>query len=120
VNYFIDTCADQVTYMGGLLEPSGFLERLRTFVHVEASRKTLDSKAYDLLARIFTEGEITKSAVPGVLGVSERHARRIIEPLLARGLMVSESKFAPYRLAFPLAEVELLFPRLFAPDPPRP
>ena len=45
MNYFIDTCADQVTYMGGLLEPTGFLERLRTFVQVEAGRKTHQFRA---------------------------------------------------------------------------
>jgi Fic family protein len=126
VDYFIDTCADQVRYMGSLLEPAGFLERLRTFVQTEARRRKVDIKAYELLARIFTEGEIAKANAAAVLGVSDRHARRIVQPLLARGLVVSEGKFEGYRLAFPLAESDLLFPRLFTqaqdetPPPPPP
>ena len=67
----------------------------------------------DLLARLFIEGEATKSSVAGVLGVSDRHARRMIQPLLARGLIVSDGKFEAYRLAFPLVDSDLLFPRLF-------
>jgi Fic family protein len=115
VGYVIETCAGQVDYMAGLLEPAGFLERVRTFAQAEASRKRLDGKAYDLLARMLAEGQIARSAVPGVLGVSEHHASRVLEPLLARGLLVSESGFSPYRLAFPLAEAALLFPRLLPP-----
>ncbi len=112
--YFIDICMDQVTYMSSLLEPASFLDRLRLFMQTAASTRGLDIKAHDLLVRMFTEGEAAKSSVAGVLGVSDRHARRIIQPLLARGLVVSGGKFEAYRLAFPLAESELLFPRLFA------
>lgn len=123
VDYFIDTCVDQVSYMSSLLEPAGFLDRLRTFVQVEAGRRRLDVKAYNLLARMFTEGEAAKSHAAVLLGVSDRHARRIIQPLLVRGLIVSDGKFEAYRLAFPLAESDLLFPRLFTqiwdePSPP--
>lgn len=114
VDYFIDTCADQVGYMGTLLEPSNFLDRLRTFVQTEAGRNKVDSKAYELLARMFTEGEIAKANAAIILGVSDRQARRILKPLLDRGLVVSEGKFDAYKLAFPLAESDLLFPRLFA------
>jgi len=37
----------------------------------------------------------------------------MIQPLLARGLIVSDGKFEAYRLAFPLVDSDLLFPRLF-------
>lgn len=113
VDYFIDTCSDQVSYMGNLLEPSGFLDRLRTFAQTEARRDKVDGKVYELLARMFTEGEIAKANAAAVLGVSDRQARRILKPLLDRGLVVSGGKFDAYRLAFPLAESDLLFPRMF-------
>lgn len=99
--------------MGSLLEPSGFLDRLRAFVRVGAERGELDAKAYDLLARMFAEGATPKADVATIFGVSDRQARRTIQPLIARGLVISDGKFEPYRLAFPLAESDLLFPRLF-------
>jgi Fic family protein len=114
VDYFIDTCADQVMYMGNLLEPAGFLERLRMFVRTEAEQNKLDIKVYEVLARIFTEGEIAKANAAGLLRVSDRQSRRILKPLADRGLVVSGGKFDAYRLAFPLAESDLLFPRLFS------
>jgi Fic family protein len=113
VDYFIDTCADEISYMGNLLEPTGVLERLKTFVLTDAGRNKVDIKTYKLLARMFTEGEIPKAAAAAILGVSDRQARRILKPLLDRGLVVTAGKFDAYRLAFPLAESDLLFPRLF-------
>lgn len=115
ITLFIETCRDQVNFMGHLLEPGGFLDRLDTFVSAEAARTTLDRRVLPLLERAFMTGEVQKNEVADLLGVTDRHARRLIEPLIKRGLLVTENKLAPYRLAFPLTESDLLFPRLFAP-----
>jgi hypothetical protein len=112
---FIETCRDQVDFMGRLLDPAGFLDRLGTFVRAEAARAALDRRVLLLLERAFMVGEVQKGEVAGLLGVTDRHARRLVEPLVNRGLLVAENKLAPYRLAFPLTEGDLLFPRLFAP-----
>ena len=45
--------------------------------------------------------------------MSERHARRIVTPLVERGLLESEGRSAPFTIGFPLEEADLIFPRLF-------
>jgi len=44
VDDFIDICLDQVSFLSSLLEPAGFLDRLRRFVQTEAGRRRLDIK----------------------------------------------------------------------------
>ena len=49
-----------------------------------------------------------------LVGASERQARRLVRPLVDRGLLTG-AKDAPLRIAFPLGESERLFPHLWAP-----
>jgi hypothetical protein len=113
--YFLQTSVDQVRFMHGLLDPAQLIERLRTFVAVESQKKAMDPKVLDVLTRIVIAGELPKSELPNIMGVTNRHALRLVQPLIDRGLLVSPSRQAPYRMAFPLAEIDLIFPRLFAP-----
>ena len=46
--------------------------------------------------------------------MSDRQARRLVQPLVARGLLTG-AKDAPLRVAFPLGESERVFPGLWAP-----
>jgi hypothetical protein len=46
--------------------------------------------------------------------MSERQARRLVRPLVDRGLLIG-AKDAPLRIAFTLGESERLFPHLWAP-----
>lgn len=50
-----------------------------------------------------------------LVGTSDRQARRLVRPLIERGLLVG-AKDAPLRIAFPLGETERLFPNLWAPS----
>ena len=80
---------------------------------------TLDRRLLPLLERAFMIGEVRKDEVPRLLGVTDRHARRLIEPLTSRGFLIADGRISPLRIAFPLSGSELLFPRLFAPPEPR-
>jgi hypothetical protein len=48
------------------------------------------------------------------VGTGARQARRLLSPLVERGLLVG-AKDAPLHIAFPLGETERLFPHLWAP-----
>jgi inactivated superfamily I helicase len=51
--------------------------------------------------------------VPGAAGVVERHARRVVSALMARGVVASDSTRAPLRLVFPAALASRWMPGLF-------
>jgi hypothetical protein len=59
-------------------------------------------------------GAVPRGDVSGLVGVSGRQARRLVRPLVDRGLLTG-AKDAPLRIAFPLGESERLFPHLWAP-----
>jgi hypothetical protein len=48
-----------------------------------------------------------------VLGITDRHARRIVAELMARQVLVSQGSRAPLRLAFPAALAVRWMPGLF-------
>ncbi|HXP96656.1 MAG TPA: Fic family protein [Telmatospirillum sp.] len=115
-DYVVATCLDQVRFMSSLLEPATLMARMRTFVTVEAAQGTLDARVLPVLTHALTIGDVPKAAASAMMGIQERQARRLLDPLIDRGFLSDGgSKFAPWRLAFPISESEILFPRLFAP-----
>lgn len=112
--FFLACCLDQVRFMRSLLSPEALAGRLREFVAAEAAGGRLDTRTAAALAHAALFGEVPRAALPGLLGVNERQARRLMQPLTGRGLLVGP-KDAPLRIAFPLGESERLFPHLWAP-----
>ena len=111
--YFLETALDQVRFMRDMLAPDTLLPRLRLFVQHEAEAGRLDPRAFAILELAYLRGHVPKGEVETLLGVSERHARRIVTPLVERGLLESEGRSAPFTIGFPLEEADLIFPRLF-------
>jgi len=112
--FFLAACIDQVRFMRALLAPEALAGRVGEFVAAEAAGKRLDPRVQPLLEQALLFGVVSRGGVPGLLGVSERQARRLIRPLVDRGLLTG-AKDAPLRIAFPLGESERLFPHLWAP-----
>ena len=88
--------------------------RVREFVAAEAAGNRLDIRVTPALEHAVLFGQVARAALPGLLGVGDRQARRLMQPLVARGLLHG-AKDAPLRIAFPLGESERLFPHLWAP-----
>lgn len=112
--FFMASCLDQVRFMRTLLSPEALSERARKFVVVEAAEGRLDTRLIPLLQRAILFGEVPRAEVPSLVGTGDRQARRLVQPLVARGLLTG-AKDAPLRIAFPLGETEQLFPHLWAP-----
>lgn len=112
-DYFLNVALGQVQYMRGLFDVDNFLSRLKVFVQWEVDQGNFDQRAFQVLEKVYLRGAVPKGEVEALLGVSERHARRIMAPLLSRELLTSESKAAPYTINFPAEEAEILFPHLF-------
>jgi DNA-binding MarR family transcriptional regulator len=61
----------------------------------------LPPKAGQVLEAILYRGGLQRGEISTVLGVTPRHARRIVASLLERGALASETSRAPLLLAFP-------------------
>jgi Fic family protein len=111
--FFLETCLDQVAFMEELVQP----DRLRTRILLWAEEETrlghLAPKAGQILEAVLYRGELPRADIPALLGVGERHARRIVGDLDRMGGLVSDSPRAPLRLAFPAALASRWMPGLF-------
>src|SRR5262249_20462874 len=111
--YFLETCIDQVTFMESLMQP----ERLRTRILMWAEEETrlglLPPKAGIVLEALLYRGALPRGDVATLLGLTPRHARRIVSDLLKRGVLVSKGPRDPLYLAFPAALAARWLPGLF-------
>lgn len=135
--FFLDVCADQITYMGGLLAIDQVLHNLTAYCGLRAAglvrgaskaeaaeatparrgRRPLlwRPEATRLLRVAVTQGPIPRGEVPGLLNVPERTARRVVAELVAEGFLASTSHRAPLVIRFPAHAAPYVFPGLYAP-----
>ncbi|MCA6110801.1 Fic family protein [Bradyrhizobium cenepequi] len=107
--WFLRVCLDQVTFMSGLFEIDTLAQRLRSFV----DRNELKPEAARLLEEALIRGRFERGEVPRITGLPERTARRVFNDVVATGLLASETPKGPVSLRFPIATLDVLFPRLF-------
>ncbi len=111
--FFLELCIDQVMFMETLVQPDRLRTRILLWAEEEMRVEALPSKAGRVLEAILYRGEIPRGDVAGVVGVSARHARRIVASLTERGVLVAGSSRAPLRLAFPASLAPRWMPGLF-------
>ncbi len=109
--WFLRVCLDQVTFMSGLFEIDTLMRRLRTYV--ERNDK-LKPEAARLLEEALIRGEFDRGEVSRIAGLPERTARRLLNDVIATGLLASNTPKGAVSLRFPIDVLEILFPRLFA------
>ena len=111
--FFLETCLDQVKFMEELVQPDRLRNRILLWVEEEAHAGALPSKAGNILEAILYRGELPRGDVADILGIGDRHARRVVAALSERGVVVSTSSRAPLRLAFPAKLAPRWMPGLF-------
>jgi Fic family protein len=109
--WFLRVCLDQVTFMSGLFEIDTLMRRLR--IYVERDDK-LKPEAARLLEEALIRGEFNRGEVARIAGLPERTARRLLNDVIATGLLASDTPKGAVSLRFPIDALEILFPRLFA------
>jgi Fic family protein len=115
--FFLETCLDQVTFMEGLMQPDRLRTRILLWAEEETRLNLLPAKAGTVLEAILYRGELPRGEVGELLGLTPRHARRIVSALLMREVLVSKGPRDPLMLAFPAALASRWMPGLF-PDRP--
>ena len=111
--FLLETCLDQVRFMDRLVQPDRLRERILLWVEEDVRADSLPAKAGQVLEAVLFRGELPRGDVSGLLGTSDRQARRVVSALLDRGVLSSQSTRAPLRLAFPAALASRWMPGLF-------
>ncbi|MGB8841031.1 MAG: Fic family protein [Aliidongia sp.] len=108
--WFLRVCLDQIIFMTGLFELDTLGRRLR--IYVERHDK-LKPEATRLLEEAMIRGEFERGDVPRITGLAERTARRVLNDVIATGLLASNTPKGAVSLRFPVETLDILFPRLF-------
>jgi Fic family protein len=116
--FFLTTCIDQVEFMEGLVQPDRLRDRILSWTEEEIRTHALPPKSGAVLEAVLYRDELPRGQVASLLGVGDRHARRVTSALIDREVLVSESSRAPLRLAFPAKLATRWMPGLF-PDQQR-
>jgi Fic family protein len=111
--FFLEACIDQVRFMEGLVQPDRLRTRILIWAEEEVRMGSLPPKAGNVLEAVLYRGELPRGEAASLLGVTARHARRIVSVLIDRGVLVSKSPRAPLCLAFPAVLASRWMPGLF-------
>jgi Fic family protein len=111
--FFLETCLDQVRFMEGLVQPDHLRTRILLWAEEEARLDKLPAKAGAVIEALLYRGELPRGDVASILGLTSRHARRIVSALLDRGVLSSKGPRDPLTLSFPAALASRWMPGLF-------
>ena len=110
VLWFLEVSLDQVRFMSSLFDLDTLARRLST--HVARSDR-LKPEAGRLLEEALIRGTIARGDAPRITGLPERTARRVLNDVLAAGLLSSPTPKGDVSLRFPAEALDVLFPKLF-------
>ncbi len=99
--------------MEKLIAPDKLRARILTWADEEIRANTLLPQSAKILERVLYQGKLPRDEIAPMFGVTPRHARRYVEPLTERGVLVSEGLRAPFTLAFPATLAPRWMPGLF-------
>jgi len=106
VLWFLKVCLDQVRFMSGLFDLDTLVKRL----HVLAERQLeMRSHAARLLEEVAIRGEIERGEAGRLTGLPERSARRVLNEVIEKGLLGSDTPKGPVSLRFTPEAAEIVF-----------
>jgi len=115
--FFLTTCLDQVRFMKELVQPDRLRGRIMAWADEEVRAGSLPLKSGQVLEAVLFRGELPRADLAPLLGVTDRHARRVGSALLNRGVIFSQGPRDSLVMAFPAPLASRWMPGLF-PDPP--
>ena len=112
-SFFLETCIDQVEFMRSLVQPDELRSRILGWVLRQIRKKTLPPRSDSILEIILYRGSLDRGEVSDLLGVSSRHARRLVHALADAGVLTSAGSRDPLELRFPARLAGAWMPGLF-------
>lgn len=116
VNYVLDVCLDQVSFMTGLLSFEGMKNRIAACLSYEEQvvKQGVRTEALRALHYLFaTQSELERADFKAMLGLGERLATAQVSALLARGLLQTDSPYGKLRFGVPQHALRFYFPHLW-------
>jgi len=114
IDFFLDTCADQVGYMNRMLELDGMKRRIEALIMFRSAHdKAIRPEAILPLYHVFASGPATRREFAQMTGLQERTARSLLSRLLSTGLLLSDTPLGPVRFGLPLNALQFLLPELY-------
>jgi Fic family protein len=116
INYVLDVCLDQVSFMTGLLALDGMKERMAACLHYEQEvvKQGVRTEALRALHYLFTtQSDLERADFKAMLGLGDRLATAQVSALLRRGLLQSDSPYGKLRLGVPQHALRFYFPSLW-------
>ena len=107
--WFLSVCLDQVNFMTSLFDLENLGRRLQRYVE---RSDTLKPEAASLLQAALMRGQFERGQAARIAGLPERSARRLLNAVIAEGLLASATPKGPVSLRFPAHALDSLFPRL--------
>jgi Fic family protein len=116
--FFLETCLDQVQFMGELLDLDNLQNRINGYVNQRSQNmllgeEELREEAKYVLREVMLRGEVPRGEAKHITGLGERTARKLISQLEDEELVVSESHRSPIRFNIPEKVVGQYFPNLY-------
>ncbi len=116
--FFLNTCLDQIEFMGELLDLDNLQNRIKGYVDLRSNsiisgEKELRSEAKYILVEVMLRGEVPRGEAKRISGLNERTARSLVSQLEKEELITSESHRSPIRFNIPPKVVGYYFPSLY-------
>ncbi len=116
IEYFLQTCLDQIQFMGSMLDLQAFETRLAQMLAAlsqDKSTRYLRVEAAVPLTFLATVDSMDRTQFKAMTGLAARTADRVLADLFKVGILNSPSPRGPVELAIPLSLFRWLFPRLW-------
>jgi Fic family protein len=114
VDFMLEVALDQIAFMAQTLKLDGLETRLQGHLKLcemaMVNEPPYPKETAKLIPHLLIHGEITKSHLAGLLGVSERKARTIAGELKQRGLVTEVNQKSPLQIHFTSQMMAVLFP----------
>jgi Fic family protein len=111
--FFLNVCLDQIEFMEALMRPRELRARMMSWADDEIRLKRMHEKTKLVLDHILFNGQLERKDLPRIVGMDDRQARRVAQPLVEAGLIRAATSRAAYRLAFPATLAARLMPGLY-------
>ena len=110
IDWFLEVCIDQITFMTGMFELDALLDRLDAYVRLKGFRP----EAFRLLDQVMLRGQVARGEAQAASGLKERTARDLLATLLSDGILASDTPKGPVYMRVTVGSAEVLLPRLFS------